>query len=256
MPSPFPGMNPYLENENTWHNFHMLFPFTVFEMLVPKVRPKYYLATDEHVYIHELPEQPRRGLGKPDVSIAETAASREIPEQVETMVQTVPQRVTLPAIETERVPFIEIRDRQNQRLVTIIELLSPSNKKRGVDRDQYEVKRNTILASQTNLVEIDLLRFGPRFAPADEINSDYCVLVSRRAERPQADLWSLSLRDRLPEIPIPLNPGDPEVKLDLQAIIHRIYDVMGYEDRLYVGAVEPPLRPEDLDWANSIVSRR
>ena len=67
-----PGMNPYLENENTWHNFHSLFPFAVFEMLVPQVRPKYYIATDEHVYIHELPDQRRRGLGKPDVSIAES----------------------------------------------------------------------------------------------------------------------------------------------------------------------------------------
>ncbi len=257
MPSPFPGMNPYLENENTWHNFHSLFPFAVFEMLVPQVRPKYYIATDEHVYIHELPDQRRRGLGKPDVSIAESKRkSSETPLRTESMVQTVPQRVTLPAVETERVPFIEIRDRENQRLVTIIELLSPSNKKRGADREQYELKRSTILASQTNLVEIDLLRAGPRFAPADETESDYCVLVSRTEDRPVADLWPISLRERLPEIPIPLNPGEAEVKLDLQAIVHRIYDVMGYEDRLYDASLQPPLRVEDIEWVAALVPQR
>ena len=153
-------------------------------------------------------------------------------------------------------PFIEIRDRENQRLVTIIELLSPSNKKRGADREQYELKRSTILASQTNLVEIDLLRAGPGFHPQMKRNPIIAFSSARTEDRPVADLWPISLRERLPEIPIPLNPGKAEVKLDLQAIVHRIYDVMGYENHLYDASLQPPLRVGDIEWVAALVPQR
>src|SRR6202011_1559181 len=110
----------------------------------------------------------------------------------------------LPLQDIERVPFLEVRDRQGRELVAVIELLSPSNKRPGEDREQYLAKRRELLRSPAHLVEIDLLRGGPPMPLEDRPVCDYSVLVSRAERRPVAAFWPLRLRDRLPVIPIPL----------------------------------------------------
>jgi hypothetical protein len=62
--------------------------------------------------------------------------------------------------EDHRVPFLEIRDRQSRELITVVELLSPANKRAGADREQYMAKREELLKSAAHFVEIDLLRGG------------------------------------------------------------------------------------------------
>lgn len=109
-----------------------------------------------------------------------------------------------PVVEIERESFVEIRDRRTRELITVIELLSPANKKPGPDREQYLAKRRQVLASPVHFVEIDLLRGGVRMPLEDFIECDYYAMVSRAEERPRAGVWAVSLADRLPEIPVPL----------------------------------------------------
>jgi hypothetical protein len=150
-------------------------------------------------------------------------------------------------------PYIEIRDRDGEVVITVIELLSPTNKRPGSDRGHYLAKRKQYLASSAHYVEIDLLRGGERM-PADDLpDCDYCVLVRRSENRPRAGVWPLRLRDRLPLIPIPLRAPDPDARLDLQELLHQVYDRAGYRYRIYAAPPRPPLHPEDARWAEAVV---
>ena len=104
-------------------------------------------------------------------------------------------------------------------------------------------------------VELDLLRGGPRLPVDGLATCDYCVLVSRSEERPKVGLWPIGLRDRLPVIPIPLRVPDPDVRLDLQVALHRVYDAAKYAKRIYRGTPQPPLSPEDQAWAREILGQ-
>jgi hypothetical protein len=162
--------------------------------------------------------------------------------------------VRLPAVDTEGQSFIEVRDREGEDVVAVIELLSPSNKRPGPDREQYLGKRAALLRTPAHLVEIDLLRAGPRM-PMDGLPAcDYCVMVSRAESRPHADLWPIGLRDTLPPVPVPLRGGDPDARLDLQTIVHRVYDAAGYVKMIYRRPPEPPLSSTDAAWARRAAS--
>src|SRR5262249_25348832 len=106
-----------------------------------------------------------------------------------------------------------------------------------------------------HLVEIDLLRGGRPMPVDDRPACSYSVLVSRVEERPRAGLWPITLRDQLPIIPIPLRQPDGEARIDLQELLHRIYDASGYEYYIYGGTPEPALSPEDSAWARQFVPR-
>jgi hypothetical protein len=255
MPSPFPGMNPYLEHEDAWHNFHVLFPTVGMQQLERHIGPNYFVKADENVYIHELSGDERRLLGRPDLFTTEApdSAGGHGPAAALLAAAPAPQSVRLPAVDVERVPYIEIRDARDRRLVSVIELLSPSNKAPGEDRDQYLTKRKAILASQAHLVEIDLLRGGRRMPLADPVSGDYGVLVSRYPDRPQAHWYPIGLRERLPVIPVPLGDDDPPVPLDLQEIVHTLYDTCGFRKYMYQTPPRPPLSAEDAAWAESLI---
>jgi hypothetical protein len=159
-----------------------------------------------------------------------------------------PARVELIDVDRFSETYIEIRDRKSRELVTAIELLSPSNKKPGSDRQQYEGKRNRILTSPAHFVEIDLLRGWPRMPRRNAPKCDYCVQVSRAEDRPQAGFWPIALRDPLPTIPVPLSSGHADVAIDLQAVLHRVYDAAGYAAYIYEDEPVPPLDAEDAAW--------
>ena len=158
------------------------------------------------------------------------------------------------AVDQERHSYLSIRDREGEHAITVIELLSPSNKNLGADRVDYLKKRRDFFAAGLHLVEIDLLRGGPRLPFSDVPPCDYLVAVSRAAERPRVGLWPIGLRERLPKIPIPLRAPDPDAWLDLQEILHRVYDSARYEPLLYRHSPQPPLSGDDASWAQSIVS--
>ncbi len=208
MPSPFPGMNPYLEQDDAWHDFHKRFLPLAAELLTPQIRPNFIARLDETIYSEQ------------------------------------------------RESFIEIRDHHTREVVTVVELLSPSNKRNGADREQYLAKRRRLFASWVNLVEIDLLRGGPRLPLENLQPCDYYILVSRYGERPQAGVWPVQLREPLPVIPIPLRGPHADASLDLQQMLHRLYDAAGYEDYIYGGEPDPPLAPDDAAWARSLIPAR
>lgn len=167
-----------------------------------------------------------------------------------------PVQLTLPALDTESESWLEIRDRRDRRLVTVMELLSPSNKTPGADRNAYLGKRRQVLASMAHLVEIDLRRGGERPHLPELPPCDCFVLISRYSERPNLGLWPIGLRDRLPTVPIPLAAPDPDVLLDLQAVLDRTYDAAGYGKYVYAASPQPPLSPDDAEWARQFVPQR
>jgi hypothetical protein len=251
MPSPFPGMNPYLEQDDAWHDFHERFISLIADLLVIQVRPNYIVKIDEHVYVHEFPTEPRQFRGRADVSLGRIREPGQIEPQVGLLEP--PMHVQLPALDVESLGFVEIRDRHKRELVCVIELLSPANKRPGPDREQYLSKRRQLLSSRANFVEIDLLRGGKPMPPEDRHPCDYSVMVSRAEDRPQAGFWPVALRGRLPSIPIPLRDPDPPARLNLQEALHRLYDAAGYEDYIYDGIPEPPLSPDEASWAAAFV---
>jgi len=247
-------MNPYLEQEDVWHDFHERFLPAAAAFLTPQVRPKYIVRLDEHAYIHELPANERHLAGRPNLGVA--ALSGPNAATASPHAATAPAYVGLPvATDVERQAFIEIRDRANRELVAVIELLSPSNKRVGGDRDQYLGKRQEFIQSPAHFVELDILRGGPRLALDGLPSWDYYALGSRAGDRPRSGIWTINLRDVLPAIPIPLRAGDPDASLDLQQVLHRVYDAAGYEDYIYAGSPQPPLSHEDALWAREFVPR-
>ncbi len=254
MPSPFPGRNPYLEQPAVWQDFHQRYVTHISEAIARQVRPGYLVKLEELVFIPEPSAEERRLLARPDVSVTESPGSGIVRPATASMTEALTAQLT--GVEVERHSYIQIRDRQENRLVTAIELLSPSNKKFGPDREQYIQKRAIWLCTPVNVIEIDLLRGGERLPLSEVPPCDYLVMVSRPKQRPDVQIWPVQLRGQLPTIPIPLRSPDPDAVLDLQSVFHSVYDAAGYEDYIYRSAPEPALNPADTDWAMSISSRK
>jgi hypothetical protein len=241
-------MNPYLEQDDVWHDFRERFLPAAAEVIGAQVQPDYIIKIDEHVYVHELPAESRRLLGRADLGVT---AVRPVltPLPMTVGLLDAPARIRLPAVGIEGESFIEIRDRRSRELVCVIELLSPANMRPGPDREQYLAKRGQLLSSPAHLVEIDLLRSGDPMPSEGRPNCAYSVAVSRVEDRPVAGFWPIGLRDPLPDIPIPLRHPHPDARLDLQGLLHRIYDAAGYAYYLYEGSPAPALAPDDAEWA-------
>jgi len=250
MPSPFPGMDPYIEQDRVWHDFHQRFVPAMAEDLAQQVDPKYIVSIDDHIYVHDLPAAERVLVGRSDVSLARGSQASAAGGAT---IENAPVRAFLPAVDAERSSYVEIRDRDQQRVITVIELLSPANKHPGPDRSQYIAKRSEVLASSTHLVEIDLLRGGPRAPVRGLPVCDYYVMVSRYESRPEVGIWPIGLREHLPTVPIPLEAPDVDASLNLQDVFHRVYDGARYRTRLYVGQPKPPLDAADAAWAAQIL---
>jgi hypothetical protein len=157
----------------------------------------------------------------------------------------------------EQVPLlsVEIRDVAERRLVTIIEILSPVNK-RGEGLRDYVDRRTELLGTRTHLLEVDLLRQGTRIPLVGELPlAAYYVYLSRVQRRPRTQVWPIQLRDRLPTVPAPLLPPDPDVPLDLQAAVKACFDLVGYERLLDYAAPPPPppLGDDDMAWVAEVL---
>jgi Protein of unknown function (DUF4058) len=251
MPSPCPGMNLYLEHADVWQDFHQSFIPLLRQLLSEQVRPKYLVKIEEQIFIHELPDDQRQLIGRGDMTVSRADVD-SIGIAVVLLEAPAIGRVPL-SVDVERHAFLEIRDRANRQLVTVLELLSPSNKRPGPDREQYLAKRQQWLTSSIHLVELDLLRGGPRLPIENSPPCDYCVMVSRYEDRPNVGLWPLGLRDKLPTIPIPLLAQE-RVVLDLQSALHQVYDAAGYEDYIYTHEPIPPLQGVDVEWAQRLIA--
>jgi hypothetical protein len=251
VPSPFPGTDPYLEQDDVWEDFHQSYIPLARAAIMPQVQPAYIVKVEEYLFIHELPEERRRYLRKSDLGLADPH-QRAVATRAASLKAPAYGTVPMP-VDIERHSFLAIRDKKNRDLVTVIELLSPSNKRPGPDREQYLAKRRQLLLSPVHLVEIDLLRGWPRMPVEDLRPCDYTVLVSRADERPRVGLWSVDLREKLPTIPIPLRGNDPDAHLDIRAILDQVYDSAGYQEYIYSAAPEPRLSEEQESWARQFL---
>lgn len=254
MPSPFPGMNPYLEQPDAWQDFHSRYVPALGDALAALVRPAFIVKIGEHLFIHEPSAEQRRLIGHADVSVSDPANGTGRNDGIATLPS--PMMTRVPNVDFEKHLYLEVRDREDRELVTVLEVLSPTNKKSGADREQYLAKRASLLHSEAHFVEIDLLRGGPRMPVEDETPCDYAIMVSRVEDRPDVNYWPLQLRDPLPAIPIPLRAPKSFVVLELQAILHVVYDRACYEDYIYRGKPTPLLRSEDAAWAESLLASK
>ena len=248
-------MNPYFEQTSHWQDFHTEFLTTLRRLLAPRLAPNYIVQLEEHVYIHDLPPEPRRLLGRADLSVGRTDVVEPAASAGRSAlgVLEAPVEVQLPTQDVERSPYLDIRDRGGRELVTVIELLSPSNKRPGEDRENYLAKRRELLRGSAHLIELDLLRGWAPMPAEGRPESDYSVLISRAEQRPAADFWPIRLRERLPVIPIPLKSPEELASVDLQEALHRAYDGPGYELFIYAGAPEPALSASDAEWVRSFL---
>jgi len=254
MASPFPGMNPYLEGPDIWPDFHGSFLIELRSRL-NMVLPKGYVARwDRYVWVDE--DQQERVLGRPDIFVSEP--NHPVQRTGGTATLAAPTTVLLPMLEAKGKPVVKIIDARGKRVVTVVEMLSPANKSGGVDHDAYLAKRQEYLQSGTNLVEIDLLRGGQR-APVEggHTQCSYCILVSRTAEFPQAGFWPLTIRDPLPLIPIPLDPGIADVSISLQECLEPVCEHGRYEEDIdYTQAPPPPpLSEADAAWVRDRLAK-
>jgi len=261
MPSPFPGMDPYLEAH--WRDVHASLVIYARDAL-QGVLPGSLRARVEERVLLETP----KGLGDhplyPDVRVVEYASNRGLETRpAGSSVVAEPLLVEAdpePATET----FLEIiNPASGNKVVTVIEFLSPAHKSPGPNREQYLRKQREVIASDANLVEIDLNRFGTHtLAFALEhlkphVRTAYMACV-RRATRPgKAEVYPMMLWEWLPVLKIPLRPGDADVPLDLQKLINQCYRNGGYEGTLnYAADAEPPLFGADEEWAGVMLHEK
>ncbi|MBI2875754.1 MAG: DUF4058 family protein [Candidatus Tectomicrobia bacterium] len=256
MRSPFPGMDPYLGHPALWPQVHTRLIVALADALGSVLRPRYWVAIGERTYVALL--APEDLLGLPDVVIvrAEPGPSPALERQeATTLAEPLVAQVPLPEERRER--YLEVREVASGEVVTVIELLSPANKRPGEGRRQYEEKRLKVLGSRTHLVEVDLLRGGepmPVFVRGDGQGGAHRILVSRSDHRPCADLYLFTLRDPIPVFPLPLRQGDKEPLVDLGVLLHDLYERAGYDLVIdYHSAPVPPFNEEDAAWADDLL---
>jgi len=262
MSSPFIGMNPYLENPELWSSVQSRLIVAIADALSDIISQDYRIEIEKRTYWSDDTGEDLL-IGIPDVALLSSAAKNKDAKAIKdtnsiaiaerTTIK--PTRILLPTSEEINERYLEIREAKTGKVITAIELLSPKNKKAGEGREAYLRKRQRIFQTQTHLIEIDLLRIHPSFLQAQIPLSDYRILISRSYERPSADLYAFSIRDRIPDLPIPLRQGELEPILDLQSLIHQVYQRGRYELAIdYSQLPKPALNEEDLIWFRSVIN--
>ena len=261
MPSPFPGMNPLLQLPGLWQSFHAMLIAKAVEALNAQVAPAFVARAETRVLsLFELSERERQVLGIPDVIVRQGASwggGTGGGTGGATATLEPPVEVTLEDVEAERQNYIVLREPRRHTVVTVIEVVSPTNKVAGAGRRRYAAKRAECFEAGVNFVEIDLVRGGRRLDVAGRPASDYCALVARAERLPTIGLWPFNLRDPLPTIPVPLRPGTPDARLDLPAVFDAAYAAGVFGADLSaddVDELDPPLRGDDAAWAKQILA--
>ncbi|HLL88992.1 MAG TPA: DUF4058 family protein [Tepidisphaeraceae bacterium] len=258
MKSPFPGMDPYLERR--WRGVHLTLIAHAQAVLNGQLAPGSLRArVDERLVI----EEPWGGAPRsvyPDVLVVERGTANRAPAGGTVAVA---EPLVIAAPEPLRERYIEILDTADgNRVVTVVEFLSPTNKLAGDGRDQYLRKQRDVIAAGVNLVEVDLTRGGrrelayPESALPPGHRATYAVCAYRGFRASRFEVYALPLRERLPAVRVPLRPGDADAVLDLQALVDRAYTDGGHDDIDYAKPCDPPLSADDAAWVASLVAGR
>lgn len=253
MPSPFPGMDPWLEDAANWPDVHLQLISVARELLNERLGEAYFARVEERVYVSDESDGGRE-FHVADVKVHPTGANGR-PHGFGPASHAVAEPIIATTLLDDEIhePFIQILDRRDRSVVAVVELLSPSNKRAGSQGLRiYRQKRQEVMRSDSHLVEIDLLREGVRIPIREAIaSSEYLVHVSHAAERPKGRLWPVQLVDPLPSIAVPLRGDDGDCPLDLQSMLKLAYDRAQYHrDLNYRESPRPPLPEAAERWAD------
>ena len=260
MQSPFPGMDPYLEEPRLWPDVHHGLISEMQALLNRRLRPHYHVRVEERVYISDENDPGRKAI-IPDLKIVET----DFPSGVDRLLHESSTAIVEPLILTTLIEDeihearLEVIDTQQNAVVTVIELLRATNKIAGSrGRASYEQKRREVMTSSTHFVEIDLLRDGDHLHTRELLpQGEYFVHVSRKDRRPKGYVWPIRLHQRLPVVTIPLKDGDADAELDLQIVVSNAYERAAYDLEInYLAEPTPPLSPEYAAWANGLLTSK
>jgi hypothetical protein len=257
MPSPFPGMDPYIEASGMWSDFHGSLLGAIRADLNAHLPQGYAASIELYVWAADRGARAEPELAEPDVQVREDGWADERESAAATL--AAPSTIVLPRLARRKRRFLRVVDIQTRQVVTVVELLSPTNKKSGDDRTRCLEKRNEYLANNLGFVEIDLLRGGRRLPLGREHPevSDFYVMVCRPWEFPRAGFWTFGLRDPLPDIPVPVTQELGDTPLHLSACVRRAYDEGRYTSALpYDEPLRPRPRTEDRDWIRTLLSDR
>jgi hypothetical protein len=254
MPSPFPGMDPFIELEE-WSDFHALFNVELREWLTEQLGPRYLVRAEKRVYVDQS-ESSKLLYRKPDVVIAEGDPSRFMTGGEGGNLATEPVECLVEIPEQQEEVYLVIKERETMQVVTVIETLSPANKRPGGNgRREYLDKRSLLFRSASHTVELDLLRGGERLPMISPYPpGDYFAIVRRAPLSWRVLVYHWSLRQPMPDIQVPLS-GQEEVTLPLQEIFNTVYGRARYDWSIdYSAPPDPPVSDEDAAWIRSVVS--
>ncbi|MEL6455801.1 MAG: DUF4058 family protein [Cyanobacteria bacterium J06623_5] len=243
----FPGMNPYLESPHRWPEMHTWLIVELARAINPQLLPKYRAAVETRVYIDTTP------VGIPDASIYRQESQSNLSNKKTVATVITPERVTVPMPWEVSERYLEIREVSTQKVITVIEVLSPANKRTGEGRTKYIEKRQKVLGSATHFVEIDLLRKGKPMPIECSQPADYQILVSRANERPSAERYAFNLREPVPQFLLPLTNEDAEPIVDLKSLLETVCQDTGIAIGIdYTVQPQPTLSTEDFAWVQSL----
>ena len=255
MPSPFPGVDPYLENSEFWPEVHHRLITAIADAIGPALRPKYRAAIEKRIYLSDAEDSDFMAI--PEVKVFSKSSTVNQSAATVTLSRSEPITVTVPILEEAREGYLELREVGTNRVITVVEILSPKNKRTGKGREEYENKRQEVLRSASHLVEIDLLRAGNQMPIKGGTNTDYRILISRANRRPKAQLCAFTLREEIPQFLLPLQPGDADIYVELQPLFAEIYDQAGFDLSIdYTQSPMPQLKEEDAVWANALLQEK
>lgn len=255
MPSPFPGMDPYLEYPAFWSSFHTRFIVAIADAIEPQLSSNYYVEVESRTYQTDADEDILIRI--PDAIVFAERSNRQSNSSIEIAIATQPETVVIPIPIEVKERYLEVREMETDDVIAVIELLSPTNKRAKDGRAEYEKKRRQILSSQTHLIEIDLLRAAkPMAMQGAQTVSPYRILVSRSNDHPRANLYPVMLNQPLPNLPIPLKAGDPEPIVELQTVLNQVYDRARYSSRInYTQPLPPPMLSDaDHQWIEALLA--
>jgi hypothetical protein len=224
MPSPFPGMDPYLEDDDVWPVFHHQLVMCLYQILLPGLVDRYRARVNQRHYVTE--------------QALFTSVVREEHHE----------------------DYIEVRQRSDGRLITMVDVVSPANKVTMAGRSAYLDKRREGRGASANLVELDLVLQGQptlEYSRDGLPDWDYAVTVTRSTQPERYEIYTATLQKRLPRFRLPLASDDRDTVLDLHTAFTRCYDQGGFSTKIDYGR-DPatPLNSEDRQWLQEILKQQ
>lgn len=251
MPSPFPGMDPYLEGEE-WSDVHQALAAQIRKQLAPQLAPRYVVRLAVAI-APDIGNEEEIEIMYPDIEVLRRKRTPNAPD-IQLMPGDGAVAVAHPITKAVKVPLpvlkmrlvtVEVRETETNRLVTSIELISPVNKRKpGLSK--FREKRERLMRAGVHLLDIDLIRRGkhpaglPAFEPPHPAAGAHYLVTLTRAKAQHLEIWPIRLQEKLPTVAVPLRAPDADAPLDLAEALTTIYAEAVYDLSLDYSQPPPP----------------